>query len=182
MRANWGSYRREHDSPPCAAQAGRTKEDGIREFLRYSREQLADLGVPVTADVFGLTVSAGDDLGIGQRWEKMLDVTDVLLPMVYPSHFARGSYGIAKPNSEPYNVIRTSLGHAVRRSENVASAATIRPWLQDFTLGAPRYGAEQVRAQIDAVYDAGLTEWVLWNTGSNYTVDALRGLAPDTLN
>ncbi len=155
------------------AQQGRTKEDAIREFLRYSREQLADLGVPVTADVFGLTVSADDDMGIGQLWEKMVDATDVLLPMVYPSHFARGSYGIAYPNANPYDVIKTSLGHAVRRTQGVATGASIRPWLQDFTLGPPRYGAPHVRAQINAVYDAGLDEWILWNPGSNYTVSAL---------
>lgn len=155
------------------AQAGRTKEDGIREFLLYSREQLADLGAPVTADVFGLTVSARDDMGIGQLWEKMVDATDVLLPMVYPSHFARGSYGIPYPNAEPRRTVLTSMGHAVRRTEGREGAATIRPWLQDFTLGQPRYGAWHVREQIDGVYDAGLTEWVLWHPGSNYTVAAL---------
>ncbi|MGH7553957.1 MAG: putative glycoside hydrolase [Longimicrobiales bacterium] len=163
------------------AQQGRTKEDAIREFLNYSRSQLSDLGVPVTADVFGLTVSAHDDMGIGQLWEKMADATDVLLPMVYPSHFARGSYGIAYPNAEPYNTIRTSMAHALKRMQGVSSAASIRPWLQDFTLGAPRYGAEHVRAQIAAVYDAGLEEWILWNPGSNYTVGALAsrdGVAP----
>jgi hypothetical protein len=164
------------------AEAGRTKADAIREFLIYTREKLSDLAVPVTADVFGLTVSVRDDMGIGQLWEKMLDATDVLLPMVYPSHFARGSYGIPYPNGEPYNVIRTALGFAVRRSEGVPSAATIRPWLQDFTLGSPRYGAGHVRAQIEGVYDAGLTEWVLWNPGSNYTAGALAtadGVEPD---
>jgi hypothetical protein len=91
------------------AQEGRSKADGIREFLLYSREQLASYDVPVTADVFGLTVSVRDDMGIGQLWEKMVDATDVLLPMVYPSHFARGSYGIAQPNAQPYE---TSARHA----------------------------------------------------------------------
>ncbi len=163
------------------AQEGRTKEDAVREFLLYSREQLADLGVPVTADVFGLTVSAGDDMGIGQLWSKMVDATDVLLPMVYPSHFARGSYGIARPNAEPFQTVLTSMQHAVRRTEGIANAATIRPWLQDFTLGQPRYGPWHVRQQIEAVYEAGLTEWVLWHPGSNYTVEALAsasGVAP----
>ena len=165
---------------PAAAQ--RTKADGIREFLQYSRAQLADLGVPVTADVFGLTVSAHDDMGIGQLWEKMVDATDVLLPMVYPSHFAKGSYGIANPNASPYETIRTSMGHALRRTSGVPGAAAIRPWLQDFTLGPPRYGPYHVRAQIDAAYEAGVHEWVLWNPGSNYTVDALalEGGAPPT--
>jgi hypothetical protein len=155
------------------ARDGRTMADGIREFLLHSRAQLAEYDAPVTADVFGLTVSARDDMGIGQNWEKMLDATDVLLPMVYPSHFARGSYGIAHPNAQPFDVIRTSLQHAVRRSAGVENAATIRPWLQDFTLNQPRYGPEHVRAQIDAVYEAGLEEWVLWNPGSRYTEAAL---------
>jgi hypothetical protein len=163
------------------AQDGRTKADGIREFLLYSRQQLASYDAPVTADVFGLTVSVQNDMGIGQLWEKMVDATDVLLPMVYPSHFARGSYGIAHPNAQPFETIVAAMRHAVRRTAGVPNAAGIRPWLQDFTLGAPRYGPAHVRAQIDAVYAAGLEEWVLWHPGSNYTVEALAtrdGVAP----
>jgi hypothetical protein len=152
---------------------GRSRADGIREFLLYSREQLAPYGVPVTADVFGLTVSARDDMGIGQQWDRMVDATDVLLPMVYPSHFARGSYGIAHPNAEPYDVVLRAMQHAVRRTRGVDGGASIRPWLQDFTLGQPRYGPAHVRAQIDAVYAAGLREWILWHPGSTYTVEAL---------
>jgi hypothetical protein len=164
------------------AREQRTKAQGIREFLLYSRERLAEYDVPVTADVFGLTVSARDDMGIGQLWEKMVDAADVLLPMVYPSHFARGSYGVPQPNAAPYEIVRTAMQHAVRRTAGVEGAATIRPWLQDFTLGQPRYGAEHVRAQIDAVYAAGLSEWVLWHPGSSYTIAALAtadGRVPD---
>lgn len=164
------------------ARNGRTREDAIREFLAYSREQLSDLGVPVTADVFGLTVSAGDDMGIGQRWAKMVDVTDVLLPMVYPSHFARGSYGIPVPNADPYQTIKKAMEFAVRRTEGIEGAATIRPWLQDFSMGQPPYGPAEVRAQIQATYDAGIQEWILWNPGSNYTEGALAtadGVPPD---
>jgi hypothetical protein len=155
------------------AQAGRTKEAAIREFLLYAREKLADLEVEVTADVFGLTVSASDDMGIGQYWEKMVDAVDAILPMVYPSHFARGTYGIAVPNAEPYAVVLRAMQEAVRRSSAVPDAGTIRPWLQAFTLGKPFYREEEIRAQIRAVYDAGLTEWVLWNPSSNYIEAAL---------
>ena len=65
------------------------------------------------------------------------------------------------------------LRDAVRRSNAVAGAGVTRPWLQDFTLGAPAYGAAEVRAQIEATYDAGIDEWVLWNPGSRYTEEAL---------
>ena len=163
------------------AQNGRTKADAIREFLLYSRAQLKEYNAPITADVFGLTVSVRNDMGIGQLWEKMVDATDALLPMVYPSHFARGSYGIPHPNADPYQTILKAMQFAVRRTAGVENAALIRPWLQDFTLGQPRYTAQHVRAQINAVHDAGLQEWVLWHPGSNYTVEALAtadGVAP----
>jgi hypothetical protein len=155
------------------ARAGRARDDAIREFLLYAREQLAELGAPLTADVFGLTTSSRTDMGIGQLWEKMIDAVDAILPMMYPSHYAAGSYGIAQPNASPYRTIRAGLEDALRRSRGVPGAAVIRPWLQDFTLGQPRYGPEHVRAQIQAIYDAGLHEWILWNPGSNYTEAAL---------
>jgi hypothetical protein len=155
------------------AAAGRTRADAIREFLLYGREKLADLNVPITADVFGLTVTTAGDMGIGQQWEKMADAVDVILPMVYPSHFIRGNYGLRDPNASPYRTIQRSMSDAIKRSQALQNAATIRPWLQAFTLGPPRYTPAHVRAQIEAVYDVGLTEWVLWNPGSNYDRDAL---------
>lgn len=155
------------------ARAGRSRTEAIREFLQYSRDKLADLGVQITADVFGLTVSVQNDMGIGQRWEDLSDVTDALLPMIYPSHFAKGSYGIPIPNADPYRTVKIALGFAVRRSARIEGAAAIRPWLQDFSLGWPDYGPAEVRAQIQATYDAGLTEWILWNPGSRYTAGAL---------
>jgi hypothetical protein len=156
------------------AQAGRTKEQAVREYMLYSRKELADTGAPVTADIFGLTTSAKDDMGIGQFWPMMVDAVDVLQPMVYPSHYARGSYGIAYPNGSPYEIVKKALEDAEQRTRGVTGAATIRPWLQDFTLGPPHYGPEWVRAQMQAVYDVGIKEWILWNPGSNYTDSALK--------
>ncbi|MEX2281735.1 MAG: putative glycoside hydrolase [Gemmatimonadota bacterium] len=155
------------------AQKGQSKQVAIREFMLYGRQKLADMHVPVTADVFGLTVTTKGDMGIGQQWEKMVDAVDVILPMVYPSHFIRGNYGLANPNAAPYLTIKRSMEDAVARSKAVPNAAIIRPWLQAFTLGPPRYGPAHIRAQIEAVYDAGLTEWVLWSPGSNYDPAAL---------
>lgn len=155
------------------AAAGRRMEDAVREFMLYARQQLADLKVPVTADVFGLTTSTQGDMGIGQEWEKMVDAVDVILPMVYPSHYIRGNYGLSNPNAYPYRVIYRSMQDAIARSKTVPNAGTIRPWLQAFTLGPPRYTPAHVRAQIQAVYDVGLTEWVLWSPGSNYEMAAL---------
>ena len=152
---------------------GRPRQQAIREFLAYSRAQLADLDVEVTADVFGVTTSAAGDVGIGQVWESFIDVVDVALPMIYPSHYWRGSFGYDEPNAHPYEIVREALEHALRRSAGIPGAGRIRPWLQDFTLGPPRYEAPEVRAQIQATHDVGIDEWILWNPGSRYTEEAL---------
>ena len=152
---------------------GQPKAEAIRDFLAYSRDALADMGVRVTADVFGVTTSATRDVGIGQVWESFIDVVDVALPMVYPSHYWKGSFGIDTPNAYPYEIVRSALEDAQRRSAAMPEAGSTRPWLQDFTLGQPPYGAAEVRAQIQATYDVGIGEWILWNPGSRYTEEAL---------
>lgn len=153
---------------------GRVRAQVIHDQLGALRKRVAAAGVPMTIDVFGLTTSDTTDMGIGQRWEMFIDQADAVLPMTYPSHYAPGSYGIAVPNARPYDVLSHALRDARRRSAGIAGAARIVPWYQDFTLGAPRYGVEQVRAQIRAGYDAGYDEWLLWNPGSRYTIAALK--------
>ncbi|MCY4400761.1 MAG: putative glycoside hydrolase [Gemmatimonadetes bacterium] len=154
-------------------QDGRAKTDAIRAFLDYSRGNLSEFGAKVTADVFGVTTSTTRDVGIGQVWETFIDVVDVALPMIYPSHYREGNFGIDEPNAHPYEVVRQALEDALSRSAELEGAGTTRPWLQDFTLGPPRYEAPEVRAQIQAAYDVGIDEWVLWNPSSRYTQAAL---------
>ena len=152
---------------------GRIRAEVIRDQLGALRARVKPLGVRMGIDVFGLTATDSTDMGIGQRWEMFIDRADVVLPMVYPSHFAPGTYGIANPNANPYRIIGRALEDAIRRSQGIAGVATIIPWYQDFTLGPPRYGATQVRAQMKGGYDNGFQSWILWNPGSRYTVSAL---------
>ena len=152
---------------------GRVRAQVIREQLGFLRSTLKPLPMRVTADVFGLTATDTTDMGIGQKWEMFVDQVDVVLPMVYPSHFARGTYKLRNPNAHPYQTIDNALKDAIDRSKPVANAARIIPWYQDFTLGSPHYYAEQVRAQKKAGYDNGFQSWILWNPKSNYTIAAL---------
>lgn len=153
---------------------GRVRAQVIRDQLAYVRSLVRPLGVPMTIDVFGLTATDTTDMGIGQRWELFVDQADAVLPMAYPSHYAPGTYGLRNPNGSPYATIDNTLKDAKRRSQGIAGAAKIVPYYQDFTMGPPRYGAPQVRAQIKAGYDNGIRDWILWNPGSRYTLSALR--------
>lgn len=155
------------------------KADALAAFLALARARLAPLGARTTADVFGLTTSAHGTLEVGQNWEKLSRSVDIMLPMVYPSHYPPGSLGIEKPNSDPYAIVKNALdaAHARDNASGIARAEHVRPWLQAFTLGRPAYGSVELLAQKQAVYDAGYRGWILWHAGSNY--DAFVGaLAP----
>jgi hypothetical protein len=152
---------------------GRVRAQVIREQLAFTRAELKSTRVPMTIDVFGLTATDTTDMGIGQQWEMFVDQADAVLPMVYPSHFAPGTYKLSNPNAAPHATIDHAMKDANRRSAGIANAARIVPWYQDFTLGPPRYGAAEVRAQIRAGYENGVKSWMLWNPGSRYNVGAL---------
>src|SRR5882762_10362557 len=160
----------------AARKKGETQREGVQAGIAILVNRIQPLGVPVTFDIFGLTSSATGDLGIGQVWEDFVTVADVVLPMVYPSHYYKGSYGLPWPNGEPYRVVRNALSEALERSRPLAKAATIRPYLQAFTLGRrkPRYTPHEIREQIRAAEELGIETWVLWNPRSVYQRDSLR--------
>lgn len=152
---------------------GRVRAQVIRDQLGYLGSLVRPLKVPMTIDVFGLSATDTTDMGIGQKWEMFADQADVVLPMDYPSHFAPGTFGLSNPNAHPYATLDHALRDAKRRSAGIPNSAQIIPWYQDFTLGPPRYGASEVRAQMRAGYDNGIESWMLWNPGSRYSLDAL---------
>jgi hypothetical protein len=160
----------------AARRRGETQREGVQAGIAILANRIQQTGVPITFDIFGLTASATGDLGIGQVWEDFITVADVVLPMVYPSHYYRGSYGLAWPNAEPYRVVRNALREAIERSRPFVKSATIRPYLQAFTLGRrkPRYTPHEIREQIRAAEELGITTWVLWNPRSVYQRDSLR--------
>lgn len=177
----------------------RPKYRALEDFFEYLSSELEDVGVVTSADLFGMTATAQDDMNIGQILERALPYFDYIAPMVYPSHYPAGYNGYGNPNHNPYGVIYHALSSAVERAiatstrfdvkgavQLPTSTSTpqvryakpafdkdvIRPWLQDFDYGGD-YGPEEVRAQIQATYDVGLDSWMLWDPANRYTPEAL---------
>ena len=151
---------------------GSLREDQIVAFLKYAHEKIHAHGGWFSADVFGLTSMVKNDEGIGQKFVKVVQNVDYLCPMVYPSHYAHGEYRIQNPNAEPYKIVHLSVGDAQKRLKRVKTCK-LRPWIQDFTLGAPRYGAEQVKAQIRRSVISASMNICLWNARNHFTEAAL---------
>jgi hypothetical protein len=157
-----------------AERPGESLRTAVRRNVALMRQRTADLGVPFTLDLFGLTTSAEGDLGIGQSWDDLAPLADVVLPMVYPSHYRKGAYGIAHPNASPYATVRRALEDGLRRNAGLTRAPRIRPYLQAFSIFHVRYTPEEIRAQIRASEELGLTDWILWNARGVYPAGALR--------
>lgn len=169
-----------------------SRADMLENFFKYLSEQLKDTGVPISADMFGFVSTNTDDLNIGQVLEKAAPYFDYICPMVYPSHYPPTYNGFKNPADHPYEVIKMAMDTAVKRllnqeaglapfatstpqfsdSEIKRISSKIRPWLQDFDLGAD-YTAEMIRKEKQAVYDAGLNSWLLWDPANKYTREAL---------
>ena len=232
----------------------KSRETVITEFVEYASERLHGLGVPVSADVYGIVIDSELDASlVGQNYYEMSKYLDYISPMVYPSHYGPGNLGLAVPDAQPYETIYRSMSASRRvlaglegpeeeveavsgndiplKTEDVSGndvpqdaaaesvgvvsqetaavsgngavsagartelpdpkemepaeeiRAQVRPWLQDFTAtwvdGHITYGPEEIRAQIQAVYDAGYEEWILWNAANRYTEG---GLLPEEEN
>lgn len=153
---------------------GETRSDNIEKFFKFiSAEIKKEKNIPLSGDLFGLTTEGIDDMGIGQVWEKALPYFDYLAPMVYPSHYAPGYAGYKNPGAYPYEVVYRAVSKAIEKTKLAGEDINkIRPWLQDFDLGAT-YTKEMVRSQIKAVNDLGLYSWMLWDPSNKYTKEAL---------
>jgi len=177
-------------------QTGRA--EALEKFFSYLYKEVSNSGAVISADLFGYTTTNRDDLGIGQVLERALPYFDYVMPMVYPSHYNPGFIGIENPAAHPAEVVQYSMESAVRRAQLLADASDLtstttavtflkeqskkghgnvstnqlRPWLQDFDLGAT-YTSEMVRGQITATYDSGLDSWAMWDAANTYTTSAL---------
>lgn len=153
------------------------RTDAIVAFLEQAKPRIKALGGVLAADLFGLSPNDPKDVQIGQQWERIIAHVDHVLPMTYPSHYLPTHLkGITRPNEMPYETVFASVGMGVIRAQRLEAlgvpSARIIPWLQAFS--APwvtkdfPYGPEQAAAQVRAVYDVGLNDWIFWHPGSKY--------------
>ena len=156
------------------------KRQAIQDFLSYAGDRLHEKGCVVTADVFGTIIGSETDVQtVGQDYTALGQTVDAISPMVYPSHYANGVFGLKVPDAHPYETVSTAMQGSAEELQEIPEAerAVVRPWLQAFTAtwvpGHISYNGTQIREQIQAVYDAGYEEWILWNATNRYSPDGL---------
>jgi hypothetical protein len=151
-----------------------TPEQSIADFLAETRPAVRKHGALLGASVFG--IAATRPTQIAQDIPAMAPHVDYVSPMVYPSHWRAGEYGVRNPEAEPYDITARSLADFVRLAQG--SATAVIPWLQAFSLRYA-YGPAELRAQIDAAAANGITSFLLWDPHCRYPQSAaLRPVRP----
>ena len=168
----WDYVRRPEGDPETMRIPGlkppATSADAVVDFLTMTRAALAQRCTFQGASVFG--IAADRPNAVGQDVPRIARHVDYIAPMVYPSHWVDGEYDVDHPNAEPFDIVKASL--ADFQAKVAGTGTPLMPWLQDFSLGYT-YGPTEVRAQIDAAAQLGISDWLLWNPGVRYTSGAL---------
>ena len=149
--------------------------NAVTGFVEYAKEQLKPYDVDVSVDVFGYAATQREAPGIGQNFSQIADNVDIISSMIYPSHWGAGAFNIAAPDTEPYAVVDQYMKVENEVLGALEEPPASRPWIQDFTasyLGTGNYieyNAPEVEAQIQALKDNGVDEYLLWNAQNTYS-------------
>jgi hypothetical protein len=168
--------RRPEDSPAgqTVPLLDTTPEVAVARFVAASAAALKPLGAELGVSVFG--ISATRPTEIGQDIRLLAPLVDYVSPMVYPETWARGEYGVERPNRQPYDIVVRSLADFQHLTSG--SGAAVMPWLQDYTVGSFEYTEAQITAQLDAVRDAGGRSYLMWNPRALYHWPAIVPIVP----
>lgn len=172
-------------------------DESLFSSIRHENTGRASTTPYTSVDLFGMTTTNFDDLSIGQVQERAAPYFDAVAPMVYPSHYPNSFLGLGNPNDYPYKVVHYAMSAGVKRmissstpmqgflhermgtstpavyTKPVYTADKLRTWIQDFDYGGD-YDAVDVRAQIQASYDAGVKSFMIWAPSNIYTKEALQ--------
>ena len=155
---------------------GRSKQILLQNSLNMPMTA-SPLGVFVSADVFGAIIGSEEDAGaVGQIYGEMAQSLDYICPMIYPSITATEISGLITRICIP---MRQYSGHCRNRKRSfpLIRRRSARRWsVPGSRISRPLYleaiilNMEMTRfvEQIQAVYDAGYEEWILWNASNNY--------------
>ncbi|MEO5678549.1 MAG: putative glycoside hydrolase [Acidimicrobiales bacterium] len=143
-------------------------EDAVVKQVTELQNRVRASGSRLGASVYGISASRPQE--IAQDIPRLAQHLDFVSPMLYPSHWGKGEYGIADPNRSPGPITTKALDDFQEAIKG--SPAALVPWFQDFTLGVS-YGETEVRAQLDAAAELGVKDFLLWDAQCTYTAAAL---------
>ena len=149
----------------------------VTDFVEYVRAKLKPYGVHLSADILAHAITASKIGGIGQKFTDIAEHVDVISPMIFPSHWVNGAFGVKEPDKQPYDIVSQYMKIENGYFKDLNPSPTSRPWIQAFTadyLGEGNfqlYTADVISQEIRALKEAGIKEYLLWNAASQYSTE-----------
>ncbi len=149
---------------------GDEKADHVEAFLKMAKETRDEvnphtkLGISTYA-ILGWSFKINKE-AIGQDFIRFAPLVDVISPMAYPQTFSENAYyypGRDPGSRDYYLVYRTLTGY--RDLLPPEHRNKIRPWIQGYYTTV-----QDMKDQMQAVYDAGYCGFQVWNANNHYDV------------
>ena len=118
----------------------------IARFVADTDARWRPTGAHLGVSVFGISATRPEPTG--QDIKLLAPHVDYVSPMVYPSHWGSGEYGVADPVRQPADIVARSVADFERLV--AAGGTAVVPWLQDFSSGDVDLRPGRGAAQIDA--------------------------------
>ena len=97
---------------------------------------------------------------------------DYVAPLVYPSHWGPGEFGVADPNRDPYAIVNRSLKAFQKKVDgHRRPAGPLAPGL--LARRGPPTARPRSRPRSAGPTTPGVNEWIMWDPNVTYTPGAL---------
>ncbi len=145
------------------------RSNAIRDFITKVRDETKPAGVMLSIDLFGVTATGerSDIERLGQDIAVVGPAADVIMPMVYPSHYDKGYRGWEHPGDHP-EIVGIGTKAALAQLEKVKSTTVVRAWIQAFPWRTNIYGTKYVVDQAKSAESNGGVGWAMWSPSCEY--------------
>jgi LysM repeat protein len=142
----------------------------IADFVKRVHAETKPAGVLLSLDLFGVTATgARSDIDrLGQDIAVVGPEAEVIMPMVYPSHYDKGYNGWEHPGDHP-EIVGIGVKAAVAQLKKVKSTTVVRSWIQAFAWRTSIYGTKYVVDQARSAEANGGVGWGMWSPSCEYS-------------
>ena len=142
----------------------------IADFVKRVHAETKPAGVLLSLDLFGVTATgARSDIDrLGQDITVVGPEAEVIMPMVYPSHYDKGYNGWDQPGDHP-EIVGIGVKGAVAQLAKVKSTTVVRAWIQAFAWRTSIYGTKYVVDQTRSAEANGGIGWGMWSPSCEYS-------------
>jgi hypothetical protein len=138
----------------------------VLKIISWYKDKLSGQNIPLQVDVFGVA-SFGESKYIGQNIQLFSQSVDAICPMVYPSHYVPYPVHFKQPYKTVFGSLKSIKGQFGGKQMSIKMYPYIELSNYHYPMSKPKK-IEYIKAQLNAVKDAGADGWYAWSPHNRY--------------